>query len=148
MNANEKVIEYLNKPGAVYAMRKENMDDIRKSLEIINNKDGDINVIKRCIDYLISLTVEIPITGDFNEFLLSYSEILSEWCQEGHKDLIGRINYLKHLAENTLSLSDMSSHLKEVTSKLINSTQYTPYTWKLSRHYFNLIDDGSSGEQK
>jgi hypothetical protein len=139
----EQIKCFLNDPKSVYSIRKENMEDIKRSLDIvtdINNKDTE-GLIAKCVEYLEALIIEMVMDKENSDFLYRYSLLLFDWASVNKKDIVPKVLYLGRAANNTLTVSEMNFHLKECVSRLANDTNYSPDTWRLSRHYFSLIEE-------
>jgi hypothetical protein len=127
----------------VYTILKENLEEIKRSVEIlegINNKEDDIEVIKKCVEHLEALLVETPIIQGFSQFLSEYSDLImaSKFCIG---DIGIKVSYFKRAATNSMTISEMNSHMRTVISRLTGNSEYIPDSWKLSRHYFELIEE-------
>ena len=99
--------------------------------------------IEECINFLTNLTVEKPATKDLIEFIKAYIFLVHNVNQNLQKyDTITRkITYLQRYCNEALTFSETISLLKTTSNRLNRWRQWTPSSFRLSRHYYDLLKE-------
>jgi len=129
------MIKFLNRGRTVYILSRKAQRFFR---EVINNKVTDEN-LKMSIDVLMKAGLQSHIGGSFKGFIIEYTSLVLE--KTVNKEIIQKCQFLQRLANKSLKLNELVFVLKDISQKLDQNTNRKPESFKLSEHYFGLIEE-------
>ena len=127
--------------------------DFEKAIDIIkkhiedDGKDileSDIAIVKDTTTLLIALLAEREVKKNIEKwFVQRYAELVFNWNENYIKDdqINSHLNYALNYTNNCMTLHQMMSMLRRVTSRLESFSKSDVPTFKLSDHYFNIIKE-------
>lgn len=111
--------------------------------EPIQAQKNEINAVEQIMDILIHHQIYNPITPIFKDLTVLLIKLFRNWndnCINSDR-LREKINYLDRLFFQSLTMMETIQVLKQLTSEAKKLLEYEPPAFKLSRAYFNTIQD-------
>jgi hypothetical protein len=146
--------DYIDDPRSVYLLGKNwkdkftltlrSMFDAIQVLEKEEKLDNFIfTPVEEGLNFLSAITIEQPLTEDLCIFIKNFIFIafnLNENLQK-YEPVKRKITYLQRYCENALTLSEYMANLKNITGRVGRWKNWTPPSFRLSGHYYNLLKE-------
>lgn len=141
---------FLNHPKTCYIINKNMKEQIDENLCNFHNhlikKDEsskvDTNSVIQTIKNILPLTVEINTKENFSNFIKDYCGIILEWNNiEKNREVEYLCKYLLRFADDNLTVDEFKNYFVEISKRLSCECSITRDNFKLSEHYFNLINE-------
>jgi len=99
--------------------------------------------VEECLNFLQSITIEKQANEEFIEFIKNFIYIAHNINQNLNKyeGVTRKIAYLQRYADEALTYSETLSLMNKVKSRIVRWRDLTPPSFRLSRHYYNLLKE-------
>lgn len=123
---------------------------LKLSFDTIHKVDNDIEMnnfsyapIEVCLNTLKNLTIEIEYLGEFLKFMRAFIFIAHNVNENTikNKTITDKINYLQRYCDNALTYGENLSMLKILTKRICRNRNWTPPSFRLSEHYYNILKE-------
>jgi len=145
---------FINNPESAYVVGKkwkEQLNNTVKTMfECVEKIDKGESLgafsyqpIEECLNFLNSITVEKLNTKDLTEFIKAYIFLAHNVNQntEKYDGVTRKIAYLQRYCDGALTFSETISLLKITSQRLYRWREWTPPSFRLSTHYYNLLKE-------
>jgi len=141
---------FLNHPKTCYMINNKMKEQIDKNLCDLHdflikkdeNSEVDVNSLMQTIKHILALTVEMNTKENFSNFIKDYCGIILEWNNiEKNREIDYLCKYLLRFADDNLTVDEFKNYFVEISKRLSCLCDLPGDSFKLSQHYFNLIDE-------
>jgi hypothetical protein len=155
LNPMPYCMEYLDSPLSVYKITGSNKQTIRCALEMMDKCIESIDkekkphlqfqysVIEQALNFLLNLILEQKNEKYFDRFIRDFSFLAYNVNTNTIKNEIitNKCVSLERYSKKLITLTETLMIFGNLTNKLSNWKNYTPPSFKLSDHYFNIIKE-------
>lgn len=106
-------------------------------------EDFDFGPIEQGLNFLRSLSIEQEYKKELVEFIKAYNYIAFNLNENTIQNDVVRkkISYLQRYCDNALTYTEYLNMMKTLTSRMLASTKWTPPSFRLSEHYYNILKE-------
>jgi hypothetical protein len=141
---------FLNHPKTCYIISKNIKEQINAVLcslhdiliKNIQTCNVDLNSIISTLKFALEITAESNTKENFCNFLNDYCSIILDWNKtEKDKKVENLCNYLLRFSSDNFTVDEFENHFIEISRRLRHECDFKCVNFKLSEHYFNLINE-------
>lgn len=105
--------------------------------------DYILSDVSECIEWLMAVYVERPLTPELCQFMQAFSDLMFNWNRNvaNDKDLEVKILTVVRFTKGHLTAVEAVSLLKGVVERLRALENWNPPAFELSKHYFQTLKD-------
>lgn len=106
-------------------------------------EDFDFGPMEQGLNFLRSLSVEQEYRKELVEFIRAYNYIIFNLNENTIQNDVVRkkISYLQRYCDNALTYTEYLNMMKTLTSRMLRSKEWTPPSFRLSEHYYNILKE-------
>lgn len=146
--------DFLNHKDVCYFIGMKQKDIIDKSLQYaydtIKAMENDeelenfsYSIIEESLNYMKSITVEQEYVPSLVKFMKAYCYIAHNLNENTIKNdtVRSKIAYLQRYCDNALTYTEYLNMLSILTKRLARLNDWTPPSFRLSEHYYNVLKE-------
>ena len=148
------VIDFLRSNDGRMLMNEQMLNKFNRTMDMmishikIMNQDKciekyDSTEIKECIDYITAVYVEQPLSSKIGNFMKNYADLVNNWNRNLLKDktLEIRSSAVIRYIDSFFTSADTIHLLRILINRGRAMQNWTPPSFELSSHYFNILKD-------
>lgn len=147
---------YLNSSSCAYLLNPDTrkifhdaLDIAYKTIERLEKedfkdiKDFSYRYVEEGLNILNSLTIEAEWETELIEFMKAFVFIAHNLNENTikHDQIRSKLAYIQRYCDNSLTYAEGLSVLKTMTHRVANMKNWTPPSFRLSEHYYNLLKE-------